>query len=128
MMEGKKIEMELGEFKLVAELDDRNAPEYPPELCVFLVGKRGEIYQDICVVRPDMNGREFAQDKTPKRMECLVWGSENDECYTETFNIPVYHEPGEEDEEEPYTPSSTFCDYGPGNPWDAPGMSIHDFI
>ena len=27
-----------------------------------------------------------------------------------------------------YTPSSTNGDYGPGNPWDAPGMSIHDFI
>ena len=27
-----------------------------------------------------------------------------------------------------YTPSSTNGDYGPSNPWDAPGMSIHDFI
>lgn len=27
-----------------------------------------------------------------------------------------------------YCPSSTAGDYGPGNPWDAPGMSIHDFI
>ena len=27
-----------------------------------------------------------------------------------------------------YTPSCTAGDYGPGNPWDAPGMSIHDFI
>ena len=25
-------------------------------------------------------------------------------------------------------PSSTNRDYGPGNPWDAPGMSIRDFI
>ena len=27
-----------------------------------------------------------------------------------------------------YTPSVTNGDYGPSNPWDAPGMSIHDFI
>lgn len=27
-----------------------------------------------------------------------------------------------------YCPSCTAGDYGPGNPWDAPGMSIHDFI
>ena len=27
-----------------------------------------------------------------------------------------------------YTPSAIAGDYGPGNPWDAPGMSIHDFI
>ena len=27
-----------------------------------------------------------------------------------------------------YCPSCTNGDYSPGNPWDAPGMSIHDFI
>lgn len=27
-----------------------------------------------------------------------------------------------------YTPSSTYGDYGPSNPWDAPGMSKQDFI
>jgi hypothetical protein len=27
-----------------------------------------------------------------------------------------------------YTPSSTNGDYSPSNPWDAPGMSISDFI
>ena len=32
-----------------------------------------------------------------------------------------------EDDDE-YIPSSTYGDYSPGNPWDAPGMSIHDFI
>ena len=30
--------------------------------------------------------------------------------------------------EEDYIPSSTRGDYGPSNPWDAPGMSIHNFI
>ena len=115
-MPEKKIEIRLGEFNLVAELDDRNVPDYPPELCIFLVKKNGAGYQDICVVRPDMSVREFAQDKTPERMECLVWGNEHDEGYTEIFNIPVYHESDEEDEEEPYTPSSTCGDYGLGNP------------
>ena len=32
-----------------------------------------------------------------------------------------------EDYEE-YTPSSYYGDYSPSNPWDAPGMSISDFI
>ena len=27
-----------------------------------------------------------------------------------------------------YCPSCTAGDYSPGNPWNAPGMSIHDFI
>ena len=32
------------------------------------------------------------------------------------------------DPEDRHCPSATAGDYGPGNPWDAPGMSIHDFI
>ena len=31
-------------------------------------------------------------------------------------------------DEEEYVPSSSRRDYGPGNPWDAPGMSVRDFI
>ena len=30
--------------------------------------------------------------------------------------------------EDEYIPSATCGDYGPSNPWDAPGMSISDFI
>lgn len=53
--------------------------------------------------------------------------------YIEHFNDPqpdtFYEEPGYlMDENEYYTPSCTNHDYGPSNPWDAPGMSIHDFI
>ena len=32
------------------------------------------------------------------------------------------------DDEDEYRPSSTNGDYGPSNPWDAPGMSVRDFI
>lgn len=32
------------------------------------------------------------------------------------------------DNDEDYIPSSTNGDYSPSNPWDAPGMSISDFI
>lgn len=31
-------------------------------------------------------------------------------------------------EHDDYCPSATARDYGPSNPWDAPGMSIRDFI
>ena len=34
----------------------------------------------------------------------------------------------EYDEEDDYTPSATRGDYIPSSPWNAPGMSIHDFI
>jgi len=32
------------------------------------------------------------------------------------------------DSKDHYTPSSTYGDYSPSHPWDAPGMSIKDFI
>ena len=32
------------------------------------------------------------------------------------------------DSEDDYTPSATRGDYSPSHPWDAPGMSIHDFF
>lgn len=35
---------------------------------------------------------------------------------------------GVRSEDEEYTPSSTNGDYSPNNPWDAPGMSVSDFI
>lgn len=41
--------------------------------------------------------------------------------YEGDYDSPLF------DEEEEYT-SSTNGDYSPGNPWDAPGMSISDFI
>lgn len=31
-------------------------------------------------------------------------------------------------DDDEYTPSATNGDYSPSNPWDAPGMSIRDFI
>lgn len=34
----------------------------------------------------------------------------------------------EDEEEEPYRPSATRGDYSPSSPWNAPGMSVSDFI
>ena len=44
-----------------------------------------------------------------------VWEKENHPHYTDDY-------------EDDYIPSATAGDYSPSNPWDAPGMSIHDFI
>ena len=35
---------------------------------------------------------------------------------------------GIRNEDDEYVPSAENGDYGPSNPWDAPGMSIKDFI
>lgn len=63
------------------------------------------------------------------------YSTEQLEDYVEHFNDPQletsYDEPDyfiDEDEDPYYTPSCTCHDYSPSNPWDAPGMSIHDFI
>lgn len=39
-----------------------------------------------------------------------------------------YDEDEELFDEEDYVPSSSRRDYGPSNPWDAPGMRVSDFI
>lgn len=46
--------------------------------------------------------------------------------YVMDYEFPFGNEFNYEDEE--YVPSSSNGDYSPSNPWDAPGMSIHDFI
>lgn len=60
----------------------------------------------------------------------LMWGEifiDFNEVQCERLLQPVY---GDEfyEEDEHYTPSCTAGDYSPSNPWNAPGMSIHDFI
>lgn len=46
--------------------------------------------------------------------------------------LAKYHEYDDmeihDEDDEDYTPSATCGDYSPSNPWDAPGMSISDFI
>lgn len=58
----------------------------------------------------------YTEDKVP---------SEFDELY---FIRDGYDSDDDEDIDDEYTPSATRGDYSPSNPWDAPGMSIRDFI
>lgn len=50
------------------------------------------------------------------------------ERYVSLVDVERIYEVEENEEQEAYTPCATNRDYGPSNPWDAPGMSIHDFI
>lgn len=64
---------------------------------------------------------------------CIIYEMiENDEeAQNEALNCDMYEEETEEDIEYRkgnYYSSSTNGDYSPSNPWNAPGMSIHDFI
>jgi hypothetical protein len=59
-------------------------------------------------------------------VDCMVYNEEKKEYehVYRWFEVPD----GFEEEDEEYTPSSTGGDYSPSNPWDAPGMSVSDFI
>lgn len=46
----------------------------------------------------------------------------------EEHDIPYYCGACMDDEDDDYIPSAENGDYSPSNPWDAPGMSIKDFI
>ena len=65
--------------------------------------------------------------------EAEVEGTLSDLAYQIEYEFDIdgvssEDEESECDDEDEYVPSSSRGDYGPGNPWDAPGMSIHDFI
>lgn len=62
---------------------------------------------------------------------CMTWEMHEDDTAAETCSAyckgecRAYEQYKEERE---YTPSATNGDYSPSSPWNAPGMSIHDFI
>ena len=55
---------------------------------------------------------------------CLDYEMGN--CNAKDTNCQNYEPETETDEH--YCPSATAGDYSPSNPWDAPGMSVSDFI
>ena len=54
--------------------------------------------------------------------------TENEEDEIREAETCGKYEEGSPDDEREYCHSATAGDYGPGNPWDAPGMSVRDFI
>lgn len=90
-MENKLI-IQLGNKKIVAEIYNNNAPEIPPELCVYLQDEDGAIIQDICLVRPnsEYNKTSGHFETNNDLIDCLVWGNSDDEDYTDKFVIDIY--------------------------------------
>lgn len=64
--------------------------------------------------------------------EAEVEGTLSDLAYQIEYELDIDGVRSEDEEfdedDEDYVPSAENGDYGPSNPWDAPGMSIHDFI
>lgn len=88
---GRKIEIQLGENKIIAELYDADCPEFPPEIYVCLRDKSDAIIQDICVVRPHYTiGDKYEATIDNNFVQCLVWGDSENEDYTEKHVIGIY--------------------------------------
>lgn len=91
---GKKLEIQFGEHKIVAEINAMNLPEIPPELCVYICDKYNNWVQDICLVRQTSEygnaGEAFKSDN--KSVDCLVWSDPNNEDFTHDFTMGVYEE------------------------------------
>lgn len=94
----KKIIIPCGNMKIVAEIDDFNTPEIPPEITVYLMDEKNTITQDICLVRPhsDYNRKSGQFETDNDFIDCLVWGDSDDEDYTHKFVIGIHEENEEE--------------------------------
>lgn len=90
----KKLTIQLGNKKIVAEIYNNNGPEIPPELCVFLEDEDGNIIQDVCLVRPHYDYRQATGEFEINNdfVDCLVWGDSDDEDYTDKFVIGIHEE------------------------------------
>lgn len=91
-----KLVINFGEYKIVAEVYDKNGPEIPPELVVYLCDKDNAVMQDICLVRPHYNYKpsigEFEINNN--FVDCIVWGESGNEDYTDKHVIAVCDEEG----------------------------------
>ena len=86
----------------------------------------GFTYEDAVHIARELSLREGVKWASIREITGKnVWDKEDDE-ETDGFYEP-YEDWGYE-EDENYTPSATAGDYSPSCPWNAPGMSISDFI
>ena len=90
----RKLEIPFGDYKIVAEIDDSNGPEIPPEMIVYIRDKNNAIVQDICLVRPhyEINKKTMEFETDNDYVDCLVWADSDDEDYTHKHVIAVYEE------------------------------------
>ena len=89
-----KLVIPFGNYKIVAEIDDQNGPEIPPEMIVCICDKNNVIIQDVCLVRPhyEINRKTMEFEVNNDFVDCLVWADSDDEDYTDKHVIAVYEE------------------------------------
>lgn len=94
MKKGDRLVIPFGNYQIVAEIDDANEPEIPPELWVYLRDKDGRVYQNICLVRQhyELDRRTMTLRRNDTLVDCIVWGDFDFEDYTEKHVIGVHKE------------------------------------
>lgn len=60
--------------------------------------------------------------------DCPLSGDITNDCADCAYSCDYHYVNGECIRREEYVPSAENGDYSPSNPWDAPGLSIKDFI
>lgn len=81
-----RVEIGLGNgCKLVAE--QNTDPNYSREMFVGIEGPDGAWLQDLAVIRSAYHYKGDVPVWNDKQMEMLVYGDEDSEDFTETFNI-----------------------------------------
>jgi hypothetical protein len=83
-MEEIKLKLKNGK-ELVAQLYDYDGAH--PEI-IICIQEKGITVQDICIIRP----HEEDCERIGTDIDCLVWGDEFSEDYTDKFIIPQYEE------------------------------------
>lgn len=85
----KKLIINFGENKIVAEVYPTGLIELPYELCIYLCDKDNAIFQDICMVRPHYvyNGKYEIDNNF---VDCLVWDNPNVDDFTYHHVIGVH--------------------------------------
>lgn len=87
----RRIEIKLANgYKLVAE--QNTDPKYNRELYVGVVDPNGVWHQDLAIVR---SSYRYDGDKVvwlDDQFDVLVYGSENNEDFTEDFTVGLYQE------------------------------------
>lgn len=81
------------------------------------------VEQDESVICLDVEDLEECYENN-----CPLGGDITDDCADCAYYCDYHYVNGECIKREEYVPSSENGDYGPSNPWDAPGMSVKDFI
>lgn len=80
------------------------------------------------VIRHGQDATWCDSDIIEQLIECGLTEKDFSEYGFGDFVEDYFKDPEEDFDDEEYTPSSTNGDYSPSNPWDAPGMSVRDFI